>query len=91
MCGIENIKVLAEVNGRLIHSLVYFIQGLSSQVFLSNKDRTVNAKSILGVLSLGLVKGDSIQISVVNDDIDIANDELKKIIEYFVGLGEVNE
>lgn len=87
MCGIENIKVLAEVNGRLIHSLVYFIQGLSSQVFLANKDRTVNAKSILGVLSLGLTKGDNVQISVVNDNIDRANDELKKIIEYFERLG----
>ena len=87
MCGIENIKVLAEVNGRLIHSLVYFIQGLSSQVFLANKDRTVNAKSILGVLSLGLTKGDDVQVSVVNDNIDIANDELKKIIEYFGELG----
>lgn len=87
MCGIENIKVLAEVNGRLIHSLVYFIQGFSSQVFLANKDRTVNAKSILGVLSLGLTKGDDVQVSVVNDNIDIANDELKKIIEYFGELG----
>lgn len=87
MCGIENIKVLVEVNGRLIHSLVYFIQGLSSQVFLANKDRTVNAKSILGVLSLGLTKGDDVQVSVVNDNIDRANDELKKIIEYFGRLG----
>ena len=43
----------------------YFIQKVNSyksSVWLENEDRRVNAKSLLGVLSLGIVKGTPITI-----------------------------
>ena len=91
MCGTENIVIPCEVSGRIIHALSYFIQGMSSRVYLSNRDRTVSAKSIIGLLSLGINKGDRVQISVLNDDTDTGNEELKKIVDYMRKMGEVNE
>lgn len=82
LCSIENIIISYDISGRFVHQLVYFLQGLESNVFFSAHDRTINAKSMIGVLSLGLSKGDSVQISVVNDNPDTLNMEIKKIISY---------
>lgn len=91
MCGTENIVIPCEVSGRIIHALSYFVQSMSSRVYLSNRDRTVSAKSIIGLLSLGINKGDRVQVSVVNDDIDTGNEELKKIVDYMRKMGECDE
>ena len=49
-------------------------------------DRTVNAESILGMLSLGLHKGSLITISLHNDisQKDI-NDDMDRIVSYLEG------
>lgn len=91
MCSVENTIIKGKVNSRIVHLLVYYLQGFCSQIYFSNRGRTVNAKSILGVLSLGLVSDDEVQISIVNEDIDTANKELKKIIRYLQRMGETNE
>ena len=91
MCSVENTIIKGKVNSRIVHSLVYYLQGFCSQIYFSNRGRTVNAKSILGILSLGLMTGDEVQVSIVNDDIDTANEELKKIISYLRKIGEMNE
>lgn len=82
MCCIENIIIPYDISGRFMHQLVFFLQGLESNIFFSAHDTTINAKSIIGVLSLGLFKGDSVQISVINDNSDTLNMEIKKIISY---------
>jgi len=91
MCSVENAIIKGRINSRTVHLLVYYLQGFCSQIYFSNRGRTVNAKSILGILSLGLVSGDEVQISIVNDDVDTANEELKKIIGYLQRMGETNE
>lgn len=88
MCYSENIIIPCEVNGRMVHALVYFMQGLGSCVYFTINDRTVNGKSMIGVLSLGINKGDSIKISVVNDDELVGEEELLRIALYIRGLGE---
>ena len=90
MCGTEITIIPCEVSGRIIRALSYFIQGMSSRVYLSNRDRTVSAKSIIGLLSLGINKGDRVQVSVLNDDTDTGNEELKKIVDYMRKMGETN-
>ena len=51
----------------------YFIQkanNYKSSVWIENSDRRANAKSLLGVLSLGISKGDT--VSIIADGSDAA-------------------
>jgi phosphotransferase system HPr (HPr) family protein len=51
---------------------MYFTQNvqetLNNAIFLEKDNRRVNAKSLLGVLSLGITQGESIQISCNNEE-----------------------
>lgn len=88
MCYSENIIIPCEVNGRMVHALVYFMQGLEGSVYLTVGERSVNAKSIIGVLSLGLSKGSEVMITISGDDKDKGEGELLKVVRYVRGLGE---
>ena len=88
MCYTDNFLVSYTVNSRMIHRLVYFIQGLGSQVYFSLGDRRVNAKSIIGVLSLGIHNGAEIKVSVFNEDCKLAEHELRLVIGYLRKMGE---
>ena len=89
MCYSETITIPCELTGRMIHNLVYFAQGLGSSVYFAVNDRTVSGKSIIGVLSLGLNKGNEVKVSVVNDDQVIGKEELWKIVRFVRELGDV--
>lgn len=88
MCYSENIIIPCEVNGRMVHALVYFMQGLEGSAYLTVGERTVNAKSIIGVLSLGLSKGSEVMVTISGDDKDKGEGELLKAVRYVRGLGE---
>ncbi len=62
----------------------FFIQranSFKSSVWVEKEDRRVNAKSLLGVLSLGIVKGTEITIIADGTDEDEAVKTLINIIE----------
>lgn len=62
----------------------FFIQranSFKSSVWVEKDDRRVNAKSLLGVLSLGIVKGTSITVVADGADEDEAVKTLVGIIE----------
>lgn len=62
----------------------FFIQranSFKSSVWVEKDDRRVNAKSLLGVLSLGIVKGTEITIVADGTDEDEAVKTLINIIE----------
>lgn len=62
----------------------FFIQranSFKSSVWVEKDDRRVNAKSLLGVLSLGIVKGTTITIIADGTDDDEAVKTLVKVIE----------
>jgi phosphotransferase system HPr (HPr) family protein len=48
-----------------------------SRVTLNVDGRMINAKSIMGIMSLGLVDGTSVTIEAIGDDAEAAVDELK--------------
>ena len=50
------------------------------------KGKTVNAKSIMGIMSLGLAKGDELTISAKGEDEEMAVNTLVELIEG--GFGE---
>ena len=52
-----------------------------SSVHLKNEERKVNAKSLLGVLSLGIVKGTDISIGAEGPDEEAAVMALQQLVE----------
>lgn len=58
----------------------------TSTVEVLAKGKTVNAKSIMGIMSLGLAKGDELTISAKGEDEETAVNTLVELIES--GFGE---
>ncbi len=84
----KNIEIKNEV-GLHARPATYFIQKANSyrcSVWVENSDRRANAKSLLGVLSLGIAKGDIITILADGPDEESAVDGLVSLI-----LGGFNE
>lgn len=57
-----------------------------STVEIKAKDKVVNAKSIMGIMSLGLAQGDTITIAANGDDAENAVNALVELVEG--GFGE---
>ena len=66
----------------------YFIQKANefkSRSWVEKEERRVNAKSLLGVLSLGIVKGTTITLIADGSDENAAVDALSELIEHQLG------
>lgn len=62
----------------------FFIQKANefkSSIWIEKEERRVNAKSLLGVLSLGIVGGTTIKVMADGADEEAAVDSLIKLIE----------
>jgi phosphocarrier protein len=62
----------------------FFIQkanSYKSSIWVEKDDRRVNAKSLLGVLSLGIAKGMTVALIADGQDEEVALDGLKELIE----------
>ena len=62
----------------------FFIQKANefkSSIWVENEERRVNAKSLLGVLSLGIMGGTQIKIKASGSDEEQSVDELVKLVE----------
>ena len=62
----------------------FFIQKANefkSSIWVEKEERRVNAKSLLGVLSLGIVGGTTIKIIADGTDEETAVDSLVKLVE----------
>ena len=62
----------------------FFIQKaneFTSGIWISKDDRKVNAKSLLGVLSLGVTRGTSITVIAEGSDEEAAVNELAALVE----------
>lgn len=63
----------------------FFIQkanSYKSSIWIEKEDRRVNAKSLLGVLSMGIVKGTVVTVIATGEDEAEAIDGLEKLITY---------
>ena len=61
----------------------FFIQKANefkSSIWVEKEDRKVNAKSLLGVLSLGIAKGMTVKITAEGQDEDSALDGLVSLV-----------
>lgn len=63
--------------GRNLYNFVYFSRNIQSQIYITKNGRTVNGKSILGLLSLDIKEKDIVSISC-----DGQKSEFISILEY---------
>ncbi len=82
MC-VKDVVVQNEV-GLHARPATFFIQKANefkSAIWVEKEERRVNAKSLLGVLSLGIVGGTAIRIIADGSDETAAVDELVRLVE----------
>ncbi len=60
----------------------------SSEVWLTRKGRRINAKSIMGVMTLAASKGSSVEIETTGDDEVETMTALVALVEDYFGEGE---
>ena len=79
----QEVQVTNQV-GLYARPATFFIQcanGFKSTLLVEKEERRVNAKSLLGVLSLGIVGGTNIRIIADGVDEQAAVDSLVKLVE----------
>lgn len=82
MC-VKDVMVQNQV-GLHARPATFFIQKANefkSSVWVEKEERRVNAKSLLGVLSLGIMGGTQIRIIAGGVDEELAVDELVRLVE----------
>ncbi len=80
---VKDVKVQNQV-GLHARPATFFIQKANefkSSIWVEKEERRVNAKSLLGVLSLGIMGGTAIRIIAGGPDEETAVDELVKLVE----------
>ena len=58
------------------------------EVWLTRKSRRINAKSIMGVMTLAANKGSNVEIETIGEDETEALDALVALVEDYFGEGE---
>ena len=84
----RDVKIVNEV-GLHARPATFFIQRANtfkSSIWIEKEDRRVNAKSLLGVLSMGIVKGTVVTLIADGEDETTALDGLEKLV-----LSELND
>ena len=82
MC-MKDVEVKNQV-GLHARPATFFIQKANeykSSIWVEKEERRVNAKSLLGILSLGIVGGAKIRIIADGSDEQLAVDSLVKLVE----------
>ena len=62
-------------------AFVHAASGFESQMLIEKGNKKVNAKSIMGVLSLGVGKGDTIHMIITGNDEKEAMQAMQRIVE----------
>jgi len=81
---INRLGLHARAAAKLVHAASEF----ESEIFLSLNDEEVNAKSILGLLTLAATKGTAIRLRVDGTDEDKASLAIRALFENKFGEGE---
>lgn len=76
-----SLKIYSErtINSRQASNFVYNVSALHSDIWITKNDRRINAKSILGVLSINIQKGDLIELSFSEEN----KNEIMKVVNEF--------
>ena len=72
------IKLEEGLEARPVAMLVQVASQFESTVYINSEDRKVNAKSIMGMMSLGLASGEEVTVVADGNDEDTAVVEIEK-------------
>lgn len=85
---VERTVTLGSKSGLHARPAAIFVQnakGFQCQITLSKNNKTVNAKSILSVLTLGAEQGEQVVLKADGDDAEMAIDRLSTLLEGDLG------
>lgn len=74
------IKLETGLEARPVAMLVQVASTFESTVYINADDRKVNAKSIMGMMSLGLDSGEQITVTAEGKDEEAAVNEIEKFL-----------
>lgn len=74
------IKLQNGLEARPVAMLVQVASKFESRIYLESTGKRVNAKSIMGMMSLGLVTGDQVIVTAEGTDEDEAVDAIEKYL-----------
>ena len=74
------IKLETGLEARPVAVLVQVASQYNSSIYVECDDRKVNAKSIMGMMTLGLTAGEKVVVSANGDDEQTAMDDIVKYL-----------
>lgn len=74
------IKIPTGLEARPVALLVQVASQYDSKIYVKADDRKVNAKSIMGMMSLGLIEGESVTIFAEGEDEKAAVENIEKYL-----------
>ena len=75
-----DIKLESEAGARPIAMLVQVASKYKSKINIQQADRTVNAKRIMGMMTLGLVPGQQVEVLVDGEDETQAMENIEEFL-----------
>lgn len=74
------IKIPTGLEARPVALLVQVASQYDSNIYVECEDKKVNAKSIMGMMSLGLAAGEEVTVSAHGDDEELAMENIEKYL-----------
>ncbi|MDD6037109.1 MAG: HPr family phosphocarrier protein [Lachnospiraceae bacterium] len=74
------ISIPSGLEARPVAVLVQVASRFDSRIFIESGDRTVNAKSIMGMMTLGLAAGEKVTVNADGEDEENAIAEIEKYL-----------
>ena len=82
MVKLLTITAKCDYGNRYISQVVNSLSSIQSDVIIERmRGRYVNAKSVIGILSLAIMAGEEIYVYVMNDNEDLLNRDLERVKE----------
>ena len=74
------VQIAGGLEARPIAVLVQVASQYESSIYVRCEEKKVNAKSIMGMMSLGLAAGDEVEVSAEGKDEQVAMDNIEKYL-----------
>ena len=74
------IKIPTGLEARPVALLVQVASQYDSSIYVECEERKVNAKSIMGMMSLGLAAGEEVVVSANGEDEEVAMEHIEKYL-----------
>ncbi|MBQ2275775.1 MAG: HPr family phosphocarrier protein [Lachnospiraceae bacterium] len=74
------IKLASGLEARPVALLVQVASQYNSNIFLESDERKINAKSIMGMMSLGLAAGEEVVVCADGEDEEVAMENIEKYL-----------